>query len=456
MPKRYQTVFETTGTAMAIIENDTTLSLVNNEFVRLSGYSTKDEIEGKKSWMEFAAKHDLNRMKEYHHLRRIDPNAAPKNYEFQFVDRQGNLKDVHITINIIPGTKQSVASVLDITERKRVEQALEEREKHYRLLAENAADVIWTVDINMVPTYISPSITRLLGYTVEEAKAKSMKEVFTPASFETAMKGLAQELEIEKKEHEDLSRIRSFEFELIRKDGSIVPVEINYSFLRDSEGRPVQILAIARDASRRRQAEEEAKRSVEKLIDAMENTIQAMAMIVEMRDPYTAGHQRRVTRLACAIAKKMGLSNDQIDGLRLAGLIHDIGKVRVPAEIPTNPDGLSEAEFNMIKMHPLIGYEILKTIEFSWPIAQIVYQHHERINGSGYPSGISGDDIILEARILAVADVVEAMASHRPYRPACGIDKALAEISQKRSVLYDPKVVDTCLQLFEDKEFTFE
>jgi len=456
MTKKYQTIFETTGTAMAIIEGDTTLSLVNNEFVRLSGYSTKNEIEGKKSWIEFAAKHDLARMKEYHRLRRIDPNAAPKNYEFQFVDRQGNLKDVHITTSMIPGTKQSVASILDITERKRMEEALGEREKHYRLLAENAADVIWTVDMNMGPTYISPSITRLLGYTVEEARAKSMEEVFTPASFEAAMKALAQELEIEKKEHKDLSRTRPLEFELIRKDGSTVPVEINYSFLRDSEGRPVQILAIARDASRRRQAEEEAKHSVEKLINAMENTIQAMAMIVEMRDPYTAGHQRRVTRLACAIAKRMGLSNDQLNGLRLAGLIHDIGKVRVPAEILTNPDGLSEAEFSMIKMHPLIGYEILKTIEFSWPIAQIVYQHHERIDGSGYPSGISGDDIILEARILAVADVVEAMASHRPYRPACGIDKALAEISQKRSILYDPKVADACLQLFKEKEFKFE
>ncbi len=441
---------------MAIIEEDTTLSLVNNEFVRLSGYSTKNEIEGKKSWTEFAAKRDLDRMKEYHRLRRIDPNAAPKNYEFQFVDRQGNLKDVHMTINMIPGTKQSVASILDITERKHMEEALGEREKHYRLLAENAADVIWTVDMNMGPTYISPSITRLLGYTVEEAMAKGMEEVFTPASFEAAMKALAQELEIEKKEHKDLSRTRSLEFELIRKDSSTVPVEINFSFLRDSEGRPVQILAIARDASRRRQAEEEAKRSVGKLIDAMENTIQAMAMIVEMRDPYTAGHQRRVTRLACAIAKRMGLSKDQLNGLRLAGLIHDIGKVRVPAEILTNPDGLSEAEFNMIKMHPLIGYEILKTIEFSWPIAQIVYQHHERIDGSGYPLGISGDDIILEARILAVADVVEAMASHRPYRPACGIDRALAEISQKRSILYDPKVVDACLQLFKEEGFKFE
>jgi putative nucleotidyltransferase with HDIG domain len=213
---------------------------------------------------------------------------------------------------------------------------------------------------------------------------------------------------------------------------------------------------VARDITNRKQAEEEVRYSTEKLIKAMEDTIRAMAMIVEMRDPYTAGHQRRVTELACAIAKEMGITEDRITGLRLAGLIHDIGKVRVPAEILTNPDGLSDAEFMMIKMHPTIGYEILKTIDLPWPVAQIVYQHHERMNGTGYPLGISKEDIILEARILAVADVVEAIASHRPYRPALGIDVALDEISKKRNKLYDSKVVDACLRLFRDKKFTFD
>ncbi|GAH68139.1 unnamed protein product, partial [marine sediment metagenome] len=214
--------------------------------------------------------------------------------------------------------------------------------------------------------------------------------------------------------------------------------------------------ALQVEITERKQAEEELKQSMGKLVKATEDTIQAMAMIVETRDPYTAGHQRRVTQLACAIAKKMGLSKDQTSALRLAGLIHDIGKVRVPAEILTNPDGLSEAEFSIVKMHPLVGYEILKTIEFPWPIAQIVYQHHERMDGSGYPSGLSGEDILLEARILAVSDVVEAMASHRPYRPALGIDRALLEITQKKGVLYDANVVDTCQWLFTKGSFKFE
>jgi putative nucleotidyltransferase with HDIG domain len=152
----------------------------------------------------------------------------------------------------------------------------------------------------------------------------------------------------------------------------------------------------------------------------------------------------------------MGLSKEQINGLRLAGLIHDIGKVRVPAEILTNPNGLSEPELMMIKAHPRLGYEILRTIDFPWPVAQIVLQHHERMNGSGYPSGLSGEDIIMEARILAVADVVEAMASHRPYRASLGINKALAEISKNKGVLYDFKAVDACLTLFKDKKFEFE
>ena len=336
-----------------------------------------------------------------------------------------------------------------------MEKAIYDSGERYRLIAERAADAIWTVDINMRPTYIGSSITRLLGYSVQEALAKPMKEVFTPASFKLATKVLKDELSIEKREHKDLARSRTLDLELIHRDGSIVPVEISYTFLRDAQARPVEILAIARDISERKRVQEESKQSTERLIRAMEHAIQAMAIIVEMRDPYTAGHQQRVTQLACAIARQMGLSEEQISGLRLAGLIHDIGKVRVPAEILTNPDGLSEPEFMMIKAHPLLGYEILKGIDFPWPVAQIVLQHHERMNGSGYPSGLSDEDIIIEARILAVADVVEAMASHRPYRVALGIDKALEEISQKMGVLYDSKVVDACLKLFKDKGFNF-
>ena len=360
---------------------------------------------------------------------------------------------VHRQVGLDEGATELLMSK---RKRRRVERAVLDSKERYRLIVERAADAMWTVDMNMRPTYMSPSITRLLGYSVQEAMAKPMQEVFTPISFKLATGLLKEELGIENRDQSDLVRSRTLELELIRKDGSLVPVEVKYSFLRDVQGRPVEVLAIARDISGQKQAQKEAKQNTERLIGAMEHAIQAMTIVVEMRDPHTAGHQQRATQLACAIAKEIGLSEERIGGLRLAGLIHDIGKVRVPAEILMNPDGLSEPEFMMIKAHPRLGYEILRTIDFPWPVAQIVLQHHERMDGSGYPSGLSGEDIIMEARILAVSDVVDAMASHRPYRAALGINKALEEISQNKGVLYDSRVVDACLMLFRDKKFELE
>jgi HD-GYP domain-containing protein (c-di-GMP phosphodiesterase class II) len=179
-----------------------------------------------------------------------------------------------------------------------------------------------------------------------------------------------------------------------------------------------------------------------------------MAMTIEMRDPYTAGHQRRVGKLSSAIATRMSLPADQIDGIRMAADIHDVGKIYVPAEILSKPGQLTEIESSIIRTHPRVGYDILKTIEFPWPIAAIVHQHHERIDGSGYPNGLSGEAILLEARIVCVADVVEAMSSHRPYRPAHGIEMALDEISRGRGRIYDPQAVDACLALFRQDGFS--
>lgn len=199
--------------------------------------------------------------------------------------------------------------------------------------------------------------------------------------------------------------------------------------------------------------EEKLRGTLDKLRKAMGATIEAMARTVEIRDPYTAGHQKRVADLARAIGTEIGLPEERIDGIRMAGVIHDLGKIYVPAEILNRPGGLSEIEFAMIKPHPQVAYDILKDIEFPWSVARIVLQHHERMDGSGYPQGLAGDGILLEARIIAVADVVEAMASHRPYRPALGVDRALEEISSKRGVHFDPEAVDACLKLFQEKGF---
>lgn len=201
---------------------------------------------------------------------------------------------------------------------------------------------------------------------------------------------------------------------------------------------------------------ENIKREHSEMEKAMDGVVHALSLVVESRDPYTAGHQRRVAELARSIANKMGLSEWQVRGIYVAGLVHDVGKVAVPSEILSKPGELSQYEFNIIKAHSQVGYEILQKIDFPWPVTTAILQHHERLDGSGYPSGISGEEIILEAKILGVADVVEAMSSHRPYRPSLGLGSALAEITTNRGVLYDPQVVDACLSLLEKNETAFE
>jgi len=205
----------------------------------------------------------------------------------------------------------------------------------------------------------------------------------------------------------------------------------------------------------RDQAILERQRYFNQLRVSLENTVDAIAATLEMRDPYTAGHQRRVADLAAAIARELNLPKEQIKAIHLAGTVHDLGKINIPAEILSKPGKLTELEFRFIKTHPQAGFDILKGVEFPWPVANMVLQHHERLDGSGYPNRLRGDDIILEARVLAVSDVVEAMFSHRPYRPGLGLEAALSEIADKRGVLYDPAAVDACIKLFREKDYTF-
>jgi putative nucleotidyltransferase with HDIG domain len=232
------------------------------------------------------------------------------------------------------------------------------------------------------------------------------------------------------------------------KSGEYRWFHVRGQVVSDEAGNPVRMIGSTADITGRKQAEERLHRTLQGIIEALGQT-------AETRDLYTAGHQKRVTQLACAIAKEMGLSEEHIEGIRIAGLVHDIGKMSIPAEILSKPSRLSEMEYGLIKAHPQIACDILKNIDFPWPVAQIVLQHHERMDGSGYPQGLKGEQILLESRILAVADVVEAMASHRPYRPALGINKALEEIAQNKGSLYDPVVAATCLQLIEKKTFSF-
>jgi putative nucleotidyltransferase with HDIG domain len=207
-------------------------------------------------------------------------------------------------------------------------------------------------------------------------------------------------------------------------------------------------IGFTQDITERKQAEERLKKTMNATIDTMSNMIEA-------KDSYTSGHQHRVCQLAVPLARELGLAEGKVEGIRIASLIHDIGKIGLPTEILSKPTKLTDIEFSLIKGHSQIGYDILKSIDFSYPIAQIVLQHHERINGTGYPNNLKGDKILLEAKIIGIADVVEAMSSYRPYRPALGIDVALEEISKNKGTIYDLEVVDMCLKLFKEKEFKF-
>ena len=224
----------------------------------------------------------------------------------------------------------------------------------------------------------------------------------------------------------------------------------------DDEGNVIGILGIGIDITQYKDSEHHLRETFKKLKKTLTGVIYATELIIETRDPYTAGHQRRVALLAKAIAENMNLPEQQVEGIYMVGMIHDVGKISIPAEILSMPRKLTPAEYNLIKNHPQAGYDILKNIDFPWPIADIILQHHERIDGTGYPKGLIDKEIMLEAKIIMVADVVEAMASHRPYRAAFGLEKALDEIKQNSSILYDADVVESCINVFEKNNFDFE
>jgi len=341
----------------------------------------------------------------------------------------------------------------DITERKLAQEMLKKSEEQYRLLADHMKDQVWLMDLNLNITYISPSVEKLLGYTFEEIKKLTWDKFLTPESFKKATDFTTVSMP---KAIQTMSRdlmFRTLELEFISKNGETIWGECSFSFIRDENGKAVSILGESRNITERKIAEAKLQQTLESLRKAFAATIQVLISALEARDPYTAGHQSQSARLACAIATEMGLAQDNVEGIRMAGSIHDIGKLSIPAEILTKPSRLTEIEYEMVKEHPQSGYDMLKDIESPWPLAQIVYQHHERMNGTGYPRNLKGDEILMEARIMAVADVVDAMSSHRPYRASLGIEAALKEIEQNRGTLYDANVVDACVNLIRNKGY---
>ncbi len=386
----------------------------------------------------YYAPEEARRLREFARL--AMENGEELNYDFTAKLPSGNTVLFNAWIRPVKDEEGRViklfGTVQDITERKRAEE-------RYRSLFEQSRDPIFITIRSGEYVDFNQSMLDLFGYTRKELMGMNVTETYSiPANRRQFQKAIEQK-----------GFVQDYETKFRKKDGTEVECLLTSTLRLDDNGNILGYQGIIRDVTGHNQVKIELEKSYTSLQKAVEATVKAIALTSEIRDPYTAGHQQRVAELACAIAKKMGLDEEQIETINMAGILHDIGKIYVPAEILSRPNKLNEIEMNMIRAHAQVGCDILEALELPWAICPIVLQHHERIDGSGYPAGLSDGDILIEARIIAVADVVEAMSSHRPYRPALGIDAALNEIQQNRGKLYDPDVVDICLTLFEEKEF---
>jgi len=443
----YRELADSIADVFFALDNELKYTYWNKASEKLTGVVAKEAL-GKHFFSVFP-ENDVTRKLQNMYQEVIKTNES----QVYVTEYPGVQKLIH-EISVYPSNGGVTVFVKDITDRKQAEDALKTSvealmasEKRYSTIFESAAEGILIIDFEKEHfKYSNPAINRMLGYSQEEFKNMNSNDIYSKDPIKNAVteigKGVFGEETLESG------------IPCLRKDGGILYVDINTTqVLLDGIKCSVSFFT---NVTERKLAEEGKKRNIEKLLKVMGDTIKAMAMTVEIKDPYTSSHQQRVSKLATCIAQEMGLTNEQIKGISIAGTIHDIGKMYVPSEILSKPGKLNAIEFALVKMHSQAGYDILKIIEFPWPVAQTVLQHHERMDGSGYPDHLSGKAIILEARIIAVADVVEAIASRRPYRAALGIDKALEEISQQKGALYDSDVVDACLTLFNEKGFKFD
>ena len=383
-------------------------------------------------------------------------SRSPNAIEHRIVTPGGLVKDVEERWWIVEDDQgqpvRALGTCQDITERKHAEEALRQSEERFRRVSAATSDFAYSCvkppGGSFAFDWLSGAVERITGWSREELlewgcwKALVLEE--DVPLFEERVTGLAP------------GESSVCELRVRDKQGRVRWLAAYSAVEQNADDPAVHLLhGACQDITARKQAEQEVRRQAQQLKRTVEGAVLAMGHVVESRDPYTAGHERRVSELATAIAADMGMEGEALAALRLAALIHDVGKIAVPAEILAKPGLLSEVEFSLIKQHPQSGFEILEAIDFGLPVAEMVLQHHERLDGSGYPWGLSGDDVSREARILAVADVVEAMSSHRPYRAALGMAAALTEVREHAGVKYDAAVVATCVRLVEERGFAF-
>lgn len=404
---------------------------VNHSALALLGY-TREEMIGHsvKELSVWANPEDRDR-----YVPKLAKDRSIRNENIRIKTKSGEIREVLWSCEIVELNNEDVmlSFLYDITDRKLAEEK-------YRNLFENVQEGIGLTTPEGKFIMANQSMALMLGYDFPREVIDSIKDINSQLYVDPEERVKMIEA------LEEQGFVKNYEVRYYKKDRSIIWVSISLRAVRDSRGKVLYYEGIMTDITER-------KKNIESLRNALEGTVHALASIVETRDPYTAGHQQRVSELARAIAAEMGLPHDRVEGLRVAATIHDIGKIAVPAEMLTKPTKLTKIEFTIIQTHVQAGFDILKDVEFPWPVARMVVEHHERINGTGYPNALTGDNILQESKILAVADVVEAMASHRPYRPSLGVEPALQEIEKNKGILYDTEAADACLRLFREKGF---
>lgn len=578
--EKYRTILETTEEGYYEIDLAGNFTFFNDPVCKLLGYSRK-ELMGMNN-RDYTDKETSKKVfQAFNKVFRT--GKSTKEFDWQIIRKDGTKRYIEQSASLqkdASGKPIGFRGIFhDITQRKKTEELLKHSEEKYRLLADHVKDQVWLMDMDLKITYISPSVEKTTGYTLDDLKKIPLDKLLTPVSSQEAINIYSEALP-KAMADPTYSMNNLVELEILRKNGKILWMESSFSFIRDENGKPLSVLGegrditerkrieyslkkseenfrhslddsplgvrivssngetlyankaimdiygyssidelrntplhkrytpdsiakfllrkekrdrgeigpseyeisifrkdgeiryvhalrkeifwngtkqsqvIYQDITERRQAEQKLKETLDTLRKSIRTTIQVLGIASEARDPYTAGHQRRVADLARAIATEMKLPIDVIEGIRMAGAIHDIGKISIPSEILCKPTMLTDLEYSLVKSHCQYSYDIIKDVESPWPLADIVYQHHERVDGSGYPQKLKHDNILMESRILAVADVVEAIMSYRPYRPALGLDIALAEIENNAGVLYDQDVAKACLHLFREKNFT--
>ncbi len=438
---RYRRLFESAQDGILILDFESGKIVDANPFIaKLIGYAC-NELLGKELWeIGFIVDKELAR-KAYEELQ-------SKNYiryeDLPLQHKKGQIIDVEFVSNVYDVGREKViqCSIRDVSERKFLAQSVARSELRYRSLFENAQNGIMILDFMSGKIVdANPFILDLLGFSAHELCGKELWEIGSILDKEFALQAFEA---LQKKNY-----IRYENLPLRKKYGQLIDVEFIGS-VYDVGGEKV-IQCDIRDISNQKKLVLYQNLA----ISNMEDLVNALVAMSEARDPYTAGHQQRVSELSVAIAKELHYSEANLEGLRMSTMLHDIGKFAIPAEILTKPTELTEDEVGLLRSHVVEGYKILKLIHFPWPVAQTVLQHHERLDGSGYPNGLKGDSISDEARIIAVADTVEALTSSRPYRSAVGLDIALKNIQEESDRLFDPKIVAVCLRLFKEKKFRF-